>query len=264
MPGRNRKAQLNQARRHFLGLAAALAATILPSSMAKAARRKAGHPGKGAGRGHKCVLRGTSIMTPAGAVHIENLGIGDLVNTVRGDAVAVKWIGRHIYRRNGPTWNKSVVPIRVARFALDEHTPSKDLYLSPGHALLIDGMLIKASDLVNGTSIAPVSPADRDTIEYFHIVFDTHEVVFAEGAPVESCLLEADSYEGFTNFAEFARLYPADRHATMTPFAPIVGYNGTEHLKALLRLGSGGLLPVHSPLRDACDRIAARAKELVG
>jgi hypothetical protein len=152
----------------------------------------------------------------------------------------------------------------VARFALDQHTPSKDLYLSPGHALLIDGMLIKAKDLVNGTTIAPVPPADRDTIEYFHIVFETHEVVLAEGAPVESCLLEADSYEGFTNFAEFARLYPADRHVTMAPFAPIVGYGGREHLKALLRLGSGGLIPVHSPLGDACDRIAARARQLVG
>jgi len=261
MASRRRQAQPNQARRHFLGVAAALAATILPSSMAKA-HHKPGHVRNGGG--HKCFLLGTSIMSPAGAVRIENLRIGDLVNTVRGEAIAVKWIGRHTYRRNGSTWNKSVVPIRVARFALDRHTPNKDLYLSPGHALLIDGMLIRAKDLVNGTSIAPVPPADLDTIEYFHIVFDTHEVIFAEGAPVESCLLEADSYEEFTNFAEFARLYPADRHRSMTPFAPVIGFCGREHLKALLHLGSGGLIPARSPLRDTCDKIAARAGELDG
>ncbi len=68
-------------------------------------------------------------------------------------------------------------------------------------------------------------------------MLDTHEVVLAEGD--ETCLLEDCNYEGFTNFVEFARLYPADHSYAMTPFAPIVGYGGREHLKALLRLASG-------------------------
>ena len=106
-----------------------------------------------------------------------------------------------------------MTPIRVARHALDERTPHSDLYLSPGHALFIDGVLIRAKELVNGISIVPVLPKDRETIEYFHIVLDSHDVILAEGAPAETFLLQERNHEDFTNFAEFARLYPfASQH----------------------------------------------------
>ena len=102
-------------------------------------------------------------------------------------------------------------------------------------------------------------------IEYFQILLATHEAILAEGAPVESFLLEARSYEGFTNFVEFVRLYPEDHDANMTPFAPVVGYGygGTEHLKALLHLAFGQFAPVSSSLEDAFQKIAVRGEELV-
>jgi hypothetical protein len=271
---RKQRSQTNRTRRHFLGLAAAmaarvgamgaLAATILPSSSAEAAwwsKILPGH-GRGSGKGPMCLLRGTRVATPTGEVPIEDLRIGDLVDTVRGQAMAIKWIGRHRYRRSGATWNESVVPIRIARAAFDERTPHRDLYTSPRHGLLIDGIFIRASCLVNGASIAPALPVDLDTLEYFQIMLDTHEAVLAEGAPVETFLLENQSYEGYTNFAEFARLYPADVHATMTPFAPY--YGGKEHLKALVRLATGGLILTRTPIQEAYERIASRGEELVG
>jgi hypothetical protein len=176
--------------------------------------------------------------------------------------MAIKWIGRHLYRRSGATWNESVVPIRIARSAIDEETPRRDLYVSRRHGLLIGSIFIRAGCLVNGTSIARALPVDLDTIEYFQIMLDTHEAVLAEGAPVETLLLENQSYEGYTNFAEFARLYPADIHATMTPFAPY--YGGKEHLKALVRLATGGLILTRTPIQEAYERIASRGEELVG
>ncbi|WP_454851141.1 Hint domain-containing protein [Rhizobium binxianense] len=272
--------RVNKARRHFLGVAAAAGArfaamgaaagAIFPS-MAKAQSNawwKNGEPspGRGPGPGNgpggsaMCLLRGTAIRTPKGEVCIEKLRIGDLVETASGRAAPVKWIGRQTFRRSGPTWNREVLPIRIAPFALDERTPRRALYLTAGHGLFLDGVLIKAADLVNETSIAPVLPAPVDSIEYFQIMLDRHDVVLAEGAPVETFLLEAENYEAFANFAEFARLYPADRHAAMTPFAPIVGYGGREHLKALLRLAAGRLLHIPSPLQDAYERIAARGE----
>ena len=87
-------------------------------------------------------------------------------------------------------------------------------------------------------------------------------MILAEGAPVESFQLEARNYEGFTNFVEFVRLYPDDQDASMTPFAPIVGFCGREHLKALLHLALGRFSPVSSPLDDAYVRIAARGEVL--
>src|SRR3712207_1460423 len=101
MHGRSRRARPeNRARRHFLGLAAAtsakvaalgtLAATTLSSSAhANNGKGHASNNGKGHahGRGHgsgnphgaHCFLRGTSILTPAGEVRIEQLRVGDLV-----------------------------------------------------------------------------------------------------------------------------------------------------------------------------------------
>ena len=96
---------------------------------------------------------------------IEDPRIGDLVETVRGEALPVKWIGRHVYRRGSRTWNEEIVPIRVRRFALDGRKPNKDLYVSRGHALYIDGVLLRAMDLVNGTSITPLLPGDIEAIE---------------------------------------------------------------------------------------------------
>ncbi|WP_426131980.1 Hint domain-containing protein, partial [Pararhizobium sp. PWRC1-1] len=126
-----------------------------------------------------CFLRGTSITTPTGEVFIEDLHIGDRVETVGGNVRAVKWIGRQSYKRSGLSWNDSVVPIRIWRHALGHNTPHQDLYLSPGHALFIGGVLIRVKDLVNGTSIAPAP--HRETIEYYQIVLDSHDVILAEG-----------------------------------------------------------------------------------
>ena len=271
---RERKLRFNRARRHFIGVAAAAGAriaaigafsgTMVSSSAAQVKVKVKVKPKiKGGGSGPMCLLRGTAIMTPRGEVSIEELRIGDLVETVRREALPVKWIGRHVYRRNSRTWNEGVVPIRIRRFALDGRTPHKDLYVSPGHALYIDGVLLRSADLVNGTSISPAFPRELDVIEYYQIVLATHEVILAEGAPVESFLLGARNYEGFTNFVEFVRLYPGDHEASMTPFAPIVGFGGREHLKALCHLAFGRVAPVRSPLHVAFMKIAARGEAVV-
>ena len=114
-----------------------------------------GPPGSGGG-GSFCFLCGTSILTPTGEVRIEDLQVGDLVVTVRGEALPVMWIGRQTYRRSGTFWPESVMPIRIARQALDGQTPHKDLYLSPDHALFIDGVLIRAKELVTASRLLPL------------------------------------------------------------------------------------------------------------
>ncbi len=198
---------------------------------------------------------------PTGEVFIEDLQIGDRVETVGGKARAVKWIGRHAYKRSGSSWSDSVVPVRVRRHALGPKAPHRDLYLSPAHALLMDGILIRVKDLVNGTSIAPAP--HRETIEYFQIVLDSHDVVLAEGVPAETFLLTANNIEGFMNFGEFARLYPGDQHRAMAPYAPIVGMDsGREHLKALMPRAVRRAFQMREPVSDIYARIASRAGQL--
>jgi hypothetical protein len=221
-----------------------------------------GGGGGNGGGGPSCFVKGTRILTPQGEARIEDLRIGDLVATVRGEDLPLKWLGRNAYKKSGPAWPKSVIPIRLSRFAIDENTPHTDLYLSPAHALLIDGSLIPVTYFVNGTSIVPAIPPGMETIEYFHIVFDTHEVIWAEGVPAETFWAnDKAAYEVFTNFVEYERLYPTDSYA-IAPLAPTLNTGWRAHLRALL---SVGLSYYNNPLDDAdntYERIAARAEEL--
>ena len=148
-----------------------------------------------------CFLRGTSILTSLGATCVEDLAIGHLVGTAKGMSLPIKWIGRqHFKQDEGLRWDKAILPVRISRFALDELTPHRDLYVSPNHALFIDGVLIPAVYLVNGSSIVQVMPDGVKEIEYFHIELETHEVIFAEGAAVETLLVMND-HEAFASLS---------------------------------------------------------------
>ncbi len=158
-----------------------------------------------------CFLRGTRIRTERGEAPIETLAIGDRVLTMSGIVQPIKWIGRRSYSRACAAGNPEIMPIKIARGALGDHLPARDLWVSPEHAMLIDGMLIPAATLVNGTSI--IQDDTIDDVTYLHLEFDTHVVIFAEGALAESFVDDA-SREMFDNAAQFDQLYP---HAVRTP-----------------------------------------------
>ena len=64
------------------------------------------------------------------------------------------------------------------QIALDAGVPHRDLMVSPRHAMFLDGVLVPACALVNGTSIIQVPAMDR--VEYFHIELDSHDVILAD------------------------------------------------------------------------------------
>ena len=140
----------------------------------------------------------------------------------------------------------------------------------PNHALFIDGVLIPAIYLVNGTSIVQAMPEGVEEIEYFHIELETHEVIFAEGAAAETLLVMKDREtfadlirEKFDNFAERKRLYGINGGPPMTPCAPRVCYNGRRsELKALLRRAVSPLVDMRDAIQLVHDRIAVQAPEI--
>lgn len=268
---------VSRTRRHFLGLVAAAGAraaaagAVALAGLSSSASAKPGNGNAfgwtiGKGNPHRnsgqCFLRGTLILTVSGEVPIEDLRIGDFVETVRGEVMPVKWIARQRFRRSNSSWHNSVMPIRIRRHAIDDRTPTRDLYVSPRHSLLVDGVLIQAQDLVNNVSIAPALPATTETIEYFHIVLASHEVVLAHGAPTETCLVTGRDFERFSNFAEYERLYGPDARRPMVPFAPMIASGGWAHAMGLLRLGLSPVIAISNPADAAYDRLAARAMEL--
>ena len=80
---------------------------------------------------HPCFLKGTKILTPSGDRLVQDLQIGDEVQTLAGRKT-IKWIAYNKFtKEEGRAWHDNVMPIRVARFAIDDRTPHRDLYLSP-------------------------------------------------------------------------------------------------------------------------------------
>jgi hypothetical protein len=214
--------------------------------------------------GCSCLLNGTKISTPSGDRLVQELQIGDEVQTAAGRK-AIKWIGYNKFtKEEGRAWQDSITPIRVARFAIDDHTPRCDLYLSPLHCIFLNETLIPVMYLINEASIAQGMPSDMSAIGYYHIDLDTHEVIYAEGALVESFFDDGSNRENFSNFVQYERLYGGERQSKMTPFAPILRYCGRrQELKGLVRSFISNVVDVRDPIQIAYDQLAMRAEEML-
>ena len=79
------------------------------------------------------------------------------------------------------------LPICIGAGALGPDLPERDLFLSPSHGVLIDGLLVQAGALVNGTSIRRVARAPVHIV-YHHVELDAHALLLAEGVAAESYL----------------------------------------------------------------------------
>jgi hypothetical protein len=155
-----------------------------------------------------CFLAGTRIRTPSGEVAIETLRPGDLALTAEGEARPVVWLGRLKVAARFVDPVRSH-PIRIRAGALGDNLPTRDLLVSPDHALLVDGLLIHAGALVNATSIVRETRVPEFFV-YYHVELDDHSLVLAEGVPAETFVDNVDRMH-FDNWAEHEALYPNGR-----------------------------------------------------
>jgi Hint domain len=210
-------------------------------------------PGKGGPSGN-CFLKGTRLRTATGERRIEDLAIGDLLPTVFGGLRPIQWIGRYPFRKSDPSqpWVKDALPVRIARSALAPDLPHADLYVTAAHCLLVDGALVPAEMLINGTTISRYEP-EGDELEFFHVKLESHDVVYAEGLAAET-LFHVD--ESFVNFADYLRRYgaPATEDGRCAPLVPI---GGRAELKSRFR----SALSPWIDLRDQADVVRDRLEE---
>jgi hypothetical protein len=136
-----------------------------------------------------CYVAGTRILTATGERMVESLLQGDIVLTLSGGelhARPVTWVGRRRIDLTAHPRPETVAPIRIRRGAIADNMPHSDLLVSPDHALFVDGKLICARQLVNGTTIRVET--GWTAVEYFHVELDEHAILLAEGLPAESYL----------------------------------------------------------------------------
>ncbi len=171
-----------------------------------------------------CFLKGTTIRTVEGNAKVEDLAVGDLLLTVFGGPRPIQWIGRYRFEKSSATraWVREVLPVRIVRSALAQDVPHADLYVTQGHALLIDGFLIPAAALINDASIVLYEACDREELEFFHVKLADHDAIYAEGAPCET-MFEVD--ENAANFADYYRRYgyPSSDEVRCAPMLHLPG-----------------------------------------
>ncbi|MFY9210292.1 MAG: Hint domain-containing protein [Aestuariivita sp.] len=133
-----------------------------------------------------CFTPGTLIETRWGARAVETLRVGDLIATQDTGMQPLRWIGRRTVTARG-----KLAPIRIRAGALGNE---RDLLVSPQHRMLLTGwqaellfgeeeVLVAAKHLVNGDTI---HSTPRRSVDYIHLLFDRHEIIFAEGIATES------------------------------------------------------------------------------
>ncbi len=184
-----------------------------------------------------------------------------MLPTVFGGICPIQWIGRYRFKRSNPTkaWVKDVLPIRVARSALGPDVPYADLYVTKTHAFLIDGVLVAAGNLINGTTITRYDARELDELEFFHIKLERHDVIYAEGAPCET-LLNVD--ENAVNFAEYFREYGVT--TTETPCAPLLRYGWRRgEIKSCFRSAISPLIDRRKTVDIIRDKLDARGIALL-
>jgi hypothetical protein len=176
----------------------------------------------------------------------------------------IKWIGRRRYGGRFVMGRKDILPVCIKAGALDDNVPKRDLWISPHHAMYLDGVLIEAKDLVNGVSVVQAERVEK--VEYFHVELETHDVIVAEGALAES-YLDDDNRMMFHNAQDYYARY---RNAALAPAhycAPRLeeGYE-IENVRQRLALRAGLLRGANGerigPLRGYLDEV--RPHRIVG
>ena len=182
--------------------------------------------------GIPCFCAGTMILTARGEVAVQDLRAGDLVVTRDNGLQPIRWIGSRALDRVDLALAPRLNPIRIRAGALGQGLPRQDLLVSPQHRVLVRSTIAKrmfgaAEVLVAArqlTAIEGIEELRVDTVEYFHILFDRHEIVLSNGAETESLYTGAEALKALGAAArdEIFALFPELRETPAPAARPFV------------------------------------------
>lgn len=209
-----------------------------------------------------CFTRGTLIETPRGPRRVEDLRPGDLVLTRDDGPQPIRWVGSR--RLDLGPQDADLRPVVLRAGAFGPGIPSRDLAVSPMHRLLLGGastqllfardeVLVPARHLINDRTIL-WGQASR--VEYFHLLFDRHQVVYSQNCATESFYPGGVGLDGFDAATrdEVLALFPELRSLPGR-----YGDTAREVLKSHEARLLGALLapaPATAPATDSTERAA--------
>ncbi len=189
-----------------------------------------------------CFAQGTLIDTSAGPIPVENLSTGDLITTMDNGPKALRWVGARTLNTAALTRNPHLRPITIQANALGPQNPTTDLTVSPQHRILLntpnvqlnfwlEAALAPAKGLVDNDK---VTISAQDSVTYYHLLFDRHEIIRSNGTWTESLFPGKQSMLALDAAAraEVLELFPelALQDAGIPPAAPFLSVKETSVL----------------------------------
>lgn len=171
------------------------------------------------GTGITCFVRGTLLETTLGQKPIEQLKVGDVIPTQENGLQPIRWIGKRRLSKAELDKSSELRPIRITAGSLGNGFPNRDLLVSRQHRMLVQSIIAKRMFGRSEILIAAINLTELpgifidetvEIVEYYHLLFDRHEVIYAEGAPTESLFTGAEALKAISAEArdEIIAIFP--------------------------------------------------------
>lgn len=144
-----------------------------------------------------CFALGTDIKTPNGSLPVQDLTIGDLVCTMDQGPQPIRWIGKRVLNFDHAAHKQK--PWIIKSGSMGHARPATDLVLSPQHHIILQGADVRAVTtgsqqcLASVKSLGPMAGVrqmhGKRSVTYISLLLDCHQILWANGLPVESLYL---------------------------------------------------------------------------
>ncbi len=206
-----------------------------------------------------CFAKGTGIETAAGSVGVQNLSVGDLVMTKDHGLQPIRWIGRRKLSSKDLREDPKLRPVCISASSLTNDLPQRDLFVSRQHRMLVSSKVVERMFGLESVLIAAIKLTglpgievrnDATEVEYIHLLFDRHEVIFAEGAPTESLYTGKEALKSVSPEArqEILALFPELVKGNHDPAPVSMIPQNNRQRKLVARLAKNKKMPLESYL----------------
>ena len=209
-----------------------------------------------------CFSQGTLIATPSGDRPVETLKVGDIILNSNGDSRTVRWMSSNRATLAQMMEHPEKRPALIPKGCFGDGLPFQDLYVSGLHRIMLEGagvetLFAERQVLCHARNLhaeEQVRTADWvGGLNYFHIMLDSHDLVFANGLPAESFYPTPSALDSLSD-ADKSALWQAFPELEAAPEA-----YGTPVLRTIGRTEAAAYWAMTGPLRRDARRAQRRA-----